>query len=85
MLPVAAAAVRSIGVLTRNKGDLDDGDDVSNRAICADGGLATVVETDDANGSGSVWDSSNEMDDRISITEEAAKLAAPEDVRLPSI
>ena len=54
VLPAAAAAVRSVGVLTRNKGDLEDGEDVSKRATCAGGGPVVVVEVDIVNGSGSV-------------------------------
>jgi hypothetical protein len=33
VLPEAVAIARSIGVLTRNSGDLADGDAVSNRAV----------------------------------------------------
>lgn len=72
-------------MLTRNKGDLDDGEDVSKRAAWAGGGLAGVIGAEGANGNGSVCDGSSEMDERISMTEEGTKFVAPGADKPPSI
>ena len=72
-LPALVAAVRSVGVLTTNKGDLADGEEVSKRIVCVAVGDSAAGEE---GGKGIVWTGERDMDDRISITGDGMKVDA---------
>lgn len=77
MLPIEAMVARSVGAVTRNRGDLDDGEAVSSLATCTGGAVVAAVDGSGVKGNGTVCEGCREMDDRISMTEEGMKLDVP--------
>lgn len=84
MLPIEAIVARSVGVVIRKRGDLDDGDAVSNLATCTGGAAVAAVDGVGVKGNGTVCEGCNEMDDRISMTEDGMKLDVPAMAAPPS-